>query len=66
RVFVCTSLRLAGVERRIEINLSNRRDMVFPILLGRTALERMFTVDPSCSFLHDRPPRYLKRMESST
>jgi hypothetical protein len=36
---------------------------VFPFLLGRTALERMFTVDPSCSFLHARPPRYLKRME---
>ena len=63
RVFVCTSLRLAGIERRIEINLSDRRDMVFPMLLGRTALAGMFTVDPSCSFLHVRPPRLLERME---
>jgi hypothetical protein len=59
RVFIRTSLRLAGIERRIEINLSDRRDMVFPMLLGRTALEGMFTVDPSCSFLHARPPRHL-------
>lgn len=63
RVFISTSLRLAGIERQIEINLSDRRDMVFPMLLGRTALEGMFTVDPSCSFLHARPPRHLERME---
>ena len=59
RIFVCTLLRLAGQERRIEINLTNRRDMLFPMLLGRTALAGMFTVDPSCSFVHARPPRHL-------
>jgi len=63
RVFVCTLLRLAGQERRIEINLTNRRDMLFPMLLGRTALAGIFTVDPSCSFVHVRPPRHLERTE---
>ena len=57
RVFVRTRLRLGGAEREIELNLVDRRGMRFPMLLGRTALEGMFTVDPSCSFLHARPPR---------
>mgnify|MGYP003298492116 CR=1 FL=1 len=38
RVFVRTLLRIAGQERQVEINLTNRRDMLFPMLLGRTAL----------------------------
>jgi len=57
RVFVRTTLALAGVQREIEINLSDRRGMLFPMLLGRTALARMFTVDPGRSFLHGRPGR---------
>jgi hypothetical protein len=56
RVFVRTPLRLAGVDREIEINLSDRGAMLFPMLLGRTALARVFTVDPARSFLHGRLP----------
>lgn len=56
RVFVRTSLRLAGIEREIDINLSNRRAMLFPMLLGRTAMAGVFTVDPARSFLHGRLP----------
>ena len=56
RVFVRTPLRLAGIEREIEVNLSDRRDMRFPMLLGRTAMARAFTVDPARSWLHGRPP----------
>ena len=55
RVFIRTRLRLAGAEREIELNLVDRGGMRFPMLLGRTALESMFTVDPACSFLHSRP-----------
>ncbi|MBA3487653.1 MAG: ATP-dependent zinc protease, partial [Lysobacter sp.] len=54
RVFVCTTLRLAGVERKIEVNLSDRREMQFPMLLGRSAMSRAFTVDPARSWLHGR------------
>ena len=56
RVFLHTTLVLAGVEREIEINLSDRRGMLFPLLLGRTALARVYTVDPARSFLHGRQP----------
>jgi hypothetical protein len=59
RIFVATRLRLAGVEREIEINLCDRRGMLFPMLLGRTAIAGAFTVDPAQSSLHGRPPRHL-------
>jgi len=58
RVFVRTPLQLAGIEREIEVNLSDRRDMLFPMLLGRTAMARAFTVDPARSWLHGRHPPY--------
>lgn len=59
RVFLRTILRLAGQERAIEINLTDRRGMLFPMLLGRTALAGTFIIDPARSFLHGRPPRTL-------
>ena len=55
RAFVRTSLRLGSVERQIDINLTDRRGMLFPMLLGRTAMAHAFTVDPSLSFLHGKP-----------
>jgi hypothetical protein len=58
RVFIRSRLRLAGIEREIEINLVDRGAMRYPMLLGRTALDGMFTVDPSTSFRHARPPRH--------
>ena len=57
RTFLRTSIRLAGVEREVEVNLTDRRGMRFPMLLGRTALAGVFTVDPARSFLHGRRPR---------
>lgn len=54
RVFVRTKLRLAGIEREIEMNLADRCGMRFPLLLGRTALADAFVVDPAGSFLHRR------------
>ena len=54
RVFVRTTLRLAGIEHQIDINLADRFGMRFPMLLGRTALAGAFTVDPAASFLHGR------------
>lgn len=59
RVFLATRLQLAGVERDIEINLTDRRGMLFPMLLGRTAIAGAFTVDPARSSVHGRPPRHL-------
>ncbi|WP_417474694.1 ATP-dependent zinc protease [Luteimonas mephitis] len=58
RVFLATRLWLAGMERDIEINLADRRNMLFPMLLGRTAIAGAFTVDPARSSLHGKPPRH--------
>ena len=57
RVFIRTTIAVAGASRVVDINLSDREGMRFPMLLGRTALEGMFTVDPSCSYRHPRPQR---------
>lgn len=54
RVFMRTPLRLAGIERDVEMNLADRCGMRFPLLLGRTALAGAFVVDPAGSFLHRR------------
>ncbi|MDN5781735.1 MAG: RimK/LysX family protein, partial [Luteimonas sp.] len=58
RVFLATRLWVAGVERDIEINLADRGNMRFPMLLGRTAIAGAFTVDPARSSLHGKPPRH--------
>lgn len=57
RPFVRTTLWLAGQARAVEINLTDRGGMLFPLLVGRSALCGAFTVDPARSFLHPRPPR---------
>jgi hypothetical protein len=56
RIFVRTRLALAGQEYPIEINLTSRRNMLFPMLLGRTALARHFLIDPARSFRAGRRP----------
>ena len=57
RVFIRTELALAGHRFPIEVNLTNRRNMLFPMLLGRTAMSGHFLVDPGRSFvLGDRDP----------
>lgn len=52
RIFLRTALRLAGIEREIDINLTDRRGMRFPMLLGRTAMADGFIIDPARSFVH--------------
>ena len=51
RVFIRTELDLAGMRYPIEINLTNRRNMLFPMLLGRTAMSGRFLIDPHRSFV---------------
>ena len=57
RIFLRTTLALAGQVRTIELNLCDRRGMLFPMLLGRSALDGWCTVDPARSFLHGRQAR---------
>ena len=56
RVFIRTTFRLAGETWDAEVNLTQRRNMLFPMLLGRTALAGRFLVDPASSFLQGDPP----------
>jgi hypothetical protein len=56
RVFIRTQLRLPdGRDWPIEVNLTQRRHMLFPMLLGRTALPRGCLVAPKRSWLAGRP-----------
>jgi hypothetical protein len=56
RIFIRTRLLLAGQAWDAEVNLARRRNMLFPMLLGRTALAGRFLVDPASSFLLGDPP----------
>lgn len=56
RIFIRTRFRLAGQDWLAEVNLAQRRNMLFPMLLGRTALAGRFVVDPAASFLQGESP----------
>ncbi len=55
RWFIRTGVQLAGQQFDIDVNLTNRRHMLFPLLLGRSALSGRFTIDPSRSYTQPRP-----------
>lgn len=55
RWFIRSEVQLAGVRFSIDINLTDRRHMLFPMLLGRSALAGRFIVDPSLSYTQSRP-----------
>ncbi|MGB3748332.1 MAG: RimK/LysX family protein [Rhodanobacter sp.] len=56
RWFIRSEVELAGMRFSVDINLTDRRHMLFPLLLGRTALSGRFVVDPSLSYTQP-PPR---------
>lgn len=56
RVFIRTTLELGGQRYPIELNLTQRRQMLFPMLLGRTAVAGRWLVDPAGSFLTGKRP----------
>jgi hypothetical protein len=55
RIFIRTLVRLADREWPIEINLTDRQNLLFPMLLGRTAIRGRFWVNPARSFLLGLP-----------
>ncbi len=50
RYFISTQLQLGNLVRQIEVTLSQRDDMLFRMLLGRTAMVPGILVNPSESF----------------
>lgn len=59
RIFVETTLRLAGVEKRIVINLVCRKTMIHRLLLGRETLGGNFLINSSVD--HWVTPRKLTK-----
>ncbi|KPL67840.1 hypothetical protein SZ64_06765 [Erythrobacter sp. SG61-1L] len=51
RIVVTTRLSLGGELFDAEFSLTDRSDMIHPVLIGRTALRKRFLVDPSRTFL---------------
>lgn len=58
RYVIASNMVLGGVERHIEITLTKRDNMVFRMLLGRTALQDFFVVDPAQSYVYGKSLRY--------
>lgn len=57
RFVVISAFRIGERTERIEISLSDRTDMKFPMIVGRTALRQLrLTVDPSRSWLQSPKP----------
>lgn len=55
RYVISTMAVVSGVEREIEITLTNRDEMGFRMLLGREALRGQFLVDPRRSYTGGKP-----------
>ena len=51
RYVIKTPLKIGDVEFRAELSLADRRDMRFPMLIGRSSLRRRFVVDSGYSWL---------------
>ncbi|HEX6767507.1 MAG TPA: RimK/LysX family protein [Polyangiaceae bacterium] len=55
RLFVAVGIRLGPVRKRIELGLVDRKNMIYRMLLGRSALGGSFLVDAGRRFLLTRP-----------
>jgi len=55
RWFIRTGIVLAGRHFETDIDLTDRRAMLFPLLLGRAALGGRFRIDPALSYTVPKP-----------
>lgn len=59
RYVIVVPIRISGVDLPVEITLTDRDPMRFRMLLGRSALQGRFVVDPSRSYVAGRKPKGL-------
>jgi hypothetical protein len=50
RYFVTVTIILKGEELKVKLSLSNRKDLKYPILIGRKIIKKHFIVDASKTF----------------
>jgi hypothetical protein len=55
RYVICTPITLGPWTWDVEMTLTNRDNMRFRMLLGRTAIAKRFAVDPGRSFVFGKP-----------
>jgi hypothetical protein len=65
RWIISSMLALGGKQWSIEFTSTARDNMLFGMLLGRTAIRGMATVDPSRSYVVGKKPGSKKRLKSS-
>jgi len=63
RIEIELEICLAGVKNKIRVNLTNREGMNYRMILGRTALEDNFVVDPSRTFMGGKKCRSFKNKQ---
>ena len=64
RYVIKTPVHLGGRKHAIEITLTNRDEMGFRMLLGRSAMKRWLLIDPSKSFLLGEKPPLVKEYQA--
>ncbi len=57
RFVIASRVQIGTRQWPIELTLTNRDNMCFRMLLGRTAMQDHMLVDPHASFLTGKPPR---------
>jgi len=57
RYVIKSTIKIGNSLWPIEINLAGRDTMRFRMLLGRTAINHRFSVDPACAYLIGKPRR---------
>jgi hypothetical protein len=57
RFVICTTLSIGGLAWPIEVTLTSRDDMLFRMLLGRTAMKGRAQVNPARSYLVGKKKR---------
>lgn len=60
RIVIRTRMTVGRREQDIELTLTARDDMLFRMLLGRTAMRGQFVVDPSRSYLQGKKKKARK------
>lgn len=62
RIFVTVPIQIGPISRAVDMGLVDRAQMIYRMLLGRTALGPDFLVDPCGRYLVTRPPGAVARV----